>query len=152
MALCVTRGNVSAKELVTCMVCAMTGASPSSIRIGRGAHGKPFFIGIEGIYFNVSHSGDWVAVCVSDVEVGIDVQCVPRLLRPSTLRRLGLPADTTPEDFALVWARREAALKARGTGFAKGFEKTLEDGLDIKCYKLCEDTAIAIAKFSQGSQ
>ena len=39
-----------------------------------GEHGKPYITNYEGIYFNISHCNEAVAVAVSNREVGIDVE------------------------------------------------------------------------------
>ena len=39
-----------------------------------GEHGKPVIKGMSGFYFNLSHSGNYVACVISDGEVGIDIQ------------------------------------------------------------------------------
>ena len=39
-----------------------------------GEHGKPAIKGMSGFYFNLSHSGNYVACVISDGEVGIDIQ------------------------------------------------------------------------------
>jgi len=38
------------------------------------AYGKPSLIHTPSIYFNISHSGDWVVCAINDYEVGIDVE------------------------------------------------------------------------------
>lgn len=47
--------------------------SPETYRIARGEKGKPFIVGVENVFFNISHSGDYVVCAVSDREVGIDI-------------------------------------------------------------------------------
>lgn len=48
--------------------------SPETYRIARGEKGKPFIVGVENVFFNISHSGDYVVCAVSDREVGIDIE------------------------------------------------------------------------------
>ena len=43
-------------------------------RIARGEKGKPFIVGVENVFFNISHSGDYVVCSVSDREIGIDIE------------------------------------------------------------------------------
>lgn len=43
-------------------------------RIDRGEKGKPFYCGVENVFFNISHSGDYVVCAVSDREIGIDIE------------------------------------------------------------------------------
>jgi hypothetical protein len=44
------------------------------LQIEYGKNGKPYLPDYPGIYFNISHSGDYVAVALSCHPVGIDVQ------------------------------------------------------------------------------
>ncbi|MFD3542059.1 4'-phosphopantetheinyl transferase family protein [Streptomyces sp. NPDC058662] len=98
-------------------------------RCGRGAHGRPAVAG-GGVHFSLSHSGDVAYVSLAGVPVGIDVERLPSAasvadvltsLHPAEAAELsGLPAADLPAAFARVWARKEACLKATGTGLALG--------------------------------
>jgi len=88
----------------------------------RGEHGKPELPG--GPKFSLSHhSGKYAVLAVSDTEVGVDIEPVTdqkpiiprRFLRPDELEWLG--EEPSPERFAHLWTRLEAALKADGRGF-----------------------------------
>ena len=37
-------------------------------------HGKPYLVGHEGVYFNISHCREAIAVGVSNREIGIDIE------------------------------------------------------------------------------
>ena len=59
----------------------------------RGEHGKPEFKHID-LHFNISHSGDIVAVMISDeFEVGVDVECG---ITPEKEKHLGKRFFTEP--------------------------------------------------------
>ena len=136
-----------AYSLVRLMVRDHLGSTcPGKLHIARGAHGKPFLVDVEGLYFSVSHSGPWVAACIGKTPIGIDIQTPPSILRPATLRRFGLPQGTSPEAFAMAWARREAALKAIGTGFAQGPNPAAESLCHIQSHTLPNHIALAIAE------
>lgn len=47
---------------------------PLELVYGIGEQGKPYLKDYPELYFNLSHSGEYVALAVSDREVGIDVQ------------------------------------------------------------------------------
>ena len=83
-------------------------------------HGRPQ---VEGIHVSVAHSGGWVAVAVTDAApVGVDVE------RTHDAWKELLATACAPEehaavrdghDFARVWTRKEAVLKAMGTGLRR---------------------------------
>lgn len=93
-------------------------------RIENGLWDKPRLISPKGVYFNLSHSGGWTVVAVSDGEVGVDIQQVkPVALRLAKRffteeeRRLTEEAgDGATELFYRFWTVKEAYLKALGTG------------------------------------
>ena len=98
-----------------------------------GEHGKPYIINYDGIYFNISHCNDAVAVAVSDREVGIDVEG-RRKFSDSLLQRAfneeeqaAIHSSDDPETgFACIWTRKEAWFKWTGTGILLDHLKTTE--------------------------
>ena len=102
--------------------CAPERVWPPLIR--EGAQGKPEWE-IEGLYFNLSHSGRMAACVIADRPVGLDVQergpC-----REALARRFFAPAEqaelaaATDRDGAFVrlWTMKEAWLKASGAGLS----------------------------------
>ncbi len=116
--------RVSLRELLGSSL----GKSPQTITISYTQMGKPFLDGMDGqIYFNVSHSRDISLIAISTTKVvGIDVEFVEdgnyflsaakRVFSPEeyeTLRDGG-----TASDFYYLWTRREAFVKALGTGLS----------------------------------
>lgn len=88
---------------------------------------------VEEIDFNISHSGDWVAVILNvNAEgrsaVGIDIECPNKPRDFSALLAHFAPKaeqawflqQTSPQDaFYLTWCLREAVLKSQGIGIVK---------------------------------
>jgi 4'-phosphopantetheinyl transferase len=106
------------------------GLSPIEVDIRYGADGKPFCANQppeRSICFNLSHSENVAALAITNgFEVGIDVE----LIRPidegmplqifSTQERAQFSTFPNTERQAIFyesWARKEACLKALGTGF-----------------------------------
>jgi len=107
----------------------LLGEPPGSVRIEVGPGGKPRLAGARrpGLHFNVSHSGDLALICIADREVGIDLEAVRPI--PSALaiaRRRFAPAEArfveegeaadVDRRFLTCWTRKEALVKAVGTG------------------------------------
>ncbi|MBE5881465.1 MAG: 4'-phosphopantetheinyl transferase superfamily protein [Lachnospiraceae bacterium] len=104
--------------------------------IKSGKNGKPYFIfkdGAEPIFFNLSHSGNYVICAMADREVGADIQKVTRV-RESLVRRCFSQEekhrlDACGEDemsreicFASGWAAKEAEAKLSGRGIGQLLE------------------------------
>nr|WP_246422003.1 4'-phosphopantetheinyl transferase superfamily protein [Nocardiopsis mwathae] len=96
-------------------------------------HGKPRPAGPAlGLEISISHSGDRVALAVSDgVEVGVDVEAVApdrdidrlasyTLTEKELAAWHALPGAERTAGFFRYWARKEALLKATGDGLSAG--------------------------------
>lgn len=101
---------------------------PLPLTYRYGERGKPYFERIP-LYFNLSHSGDYVLCAVSEREVGADIQ----RFQPVDMMRLAKRFFSEPECQELVrceetrerqelffrlWARKEAYGKLTGEGVA----------------------------------
>lgn len=131
----------------------------AEIELVPGDRGKPRLAGGEGVRFNLSHSGELVAVAVAlDREVGIDVERIdphrdvlrlaPRALAPADADAV---AAAAPEErsalFHQAWARREAVAKCLGVGLAgHPAELSLRDeGLSVVPLDFGPEYAAALA-------
>ncbi|MEU3774622.1 4'-phosphopantetheinyl transferase superfamily protein [Streptomyces sp. NPDC032472] len=87
-----------------------------------GPHGRPVVPG-NPVHFSLSHAGEFFVIAFSEhAAVGVDVERVPPSALPGALHpeeeaelALLAPADR-PAAFARAWTRKEAVLKALGTG------------------------------------
>ncbi|QLB20690.1 4'-phosphopantetheinyl transferase [Vespertiliibacter pulmonis] len=107
-------------------------------QIQRTESGRPY-ISDQRVDFNISHSGDWVAVIFSFSEkgqkrVGIDIEHPQKTRQYTNLLRYYATAQeiseiedfsvlpqlaTLPDRFYLSWCLREAILKSQGIGIIK---------------------------------
>ena len=105
------------------------------------ANGKPHLDG-HSLRFNLSHSGDWAALAISqDGEVGMDIEMIRSVERGlpehyfSIHEQRALSALTGKEwsdGFFRCWTRKEALLKAVGTGLSlplDSFSVTIDSNL-----------------------
>ncbi len=91
-------------------------------RIVSGSQGKPYLMD-SPLFFSISHSGNYSACVVAEVEAGLDLQ-VPRAYSESvakrcfTAREQAILSGCTDRDYAftMLWSLKESCLKARGTG------------------------------------
>lgn len=100
--------------------------------------GKPFLKAGEP-FFNLSHSGNYVALAIADCEIGIDIehimQCheatVKKVYSPRMQEELtDLSGEEKNEKFSQLWTEFEARLKLKGIGFEEGWKELR----DMNCY------------------
>jgi len=111
------------------------GIAPDRVDIDRTCpdcerpHGRPRLPG-SGLHVSVAHSGDWVAVALTDAApVGVDVEQVIEI-DVSALARSVLDSDetdglTSTHNFFVYWTRKESALKATGDGLTVPMNRVL---------------------------
>ncbi len=117
---------------------------PALLRFAAGEHGKPRLDPAQaaGLSFNLSHTGDWVLLGVArGGELGVDVETLARrgslegvaqrVFCDAELARLGGRAEPAAWEAAFLrgWTRKEALLKALGTGLLRD-PREVQVGLD----------------------
>lgn len=96
-------------------------------RILRGEHGKPYLEGVNHVYFNISHSGDYIVCAFSDSQVGIDIEKIAcpryevarRFFHPEEIRLLENDTLSNKDLFYDIWVVKESFLKYEGTGLTR---------------------------------
>lgn len=86
-------------------------------------YGKPYIVG-SPLYYNISHSGQYVVLVMSDTNVGIDVQLKKKAQKKKLAERFFSKREqemvhTDREDgenFYRIWCRKEAYGKYLGVG------------------------------------
>ncbi len=101
------------------------------IVLGYGENGKPNLRDFPHLHFNMSHSGDWIVVAISESPIGVDVE----QLRPfpdmdavasscfgaGELRSFHAASGVNRvRSFFRNWIHKEAYLKMRGCGLIDG--------------------------------
>lgn len=88
---------------------------------------KPVLESDKGLFFNISHSDDFVALALSDKEVGCDIQEIrpynPKVaLRHYCENEMKLIESSSDKDDAFIrmWALKESILKFTGKGLSGG--------------------------------
>ncbi|WP_195270499.1 4'-phosphopantetheinyl transferase superfamily protein [Eubacterium sp. 1001713B170207_170306_E7] len=93
-------------------------------RIFYNPYGKPFIDG--GLHFNLSHSGDFVVLALSDQEVGVDVQhhengdylSLSKIAFHESEQQYLKSCGQPKKIFYTLWSLKESYMKAVGTGFS----------------------------------
>lgn len=120
------------------------GTDAAALAFDAGAQGKPVLTGAGGPAFNLSHSGDVallaLATDASVAAIGVDVEIDDEQRHSDALAaRVFTPAElaqyraTAPQErgraFLRGWTRKEACLKAAGTGLSLA-PASFDAGLD----------------------
>lgn len=113
------------------------GIEPCDLVVGKGKHGKPYIENFPNFEFNISHSGDAVAIAYGENCVGLDIENIRCrendlkvakrcFLEPEYIFvtddafELDMDGISHPveERFFMVWTMKEAYLKYKGTGIS----------------------------------
>lgn len=128
--------------------------SPDAVAFTYGPNGRP---SVAGLTFNLSHTGDLAALVVAwdeGIALGVDIEAA-REIEPGvaeahfTAGELATLRSLSPSEwragFFRCWTRKEAYLKAWGTGLAtdlSSFEVTLGPG-DAPRLRRCDSGTAA---------
>ena len=83
-------------------------------------YGKPYFKN-SNIYFNYSHSKNYIACAVSDYEVGIDIEQTNRIIN-NLISQKYLDNEINNKKKIEKWVKKEAYSKLKGKGFLMKFQ------------------------------
>lgn len=130
---------------------------PIDLKYTYGEYGKPYFKYLP-VYFNISHSGDYVFCVFSEQEIGADIQYRKSLSNDRIVRRFFTRSEQEMWDkctslkererlFYHLWTRKEAYGKLTGEGIAKTASVDV-NSLDISWedYEIADDYQIAVCK------
>lgn len=103
---------------------------PKFIRLGIAEGGKPYLSDYANLQFNLSHSGEFVVIAVSNHPVGVDIErlrplpdwrsLADGLLTNIAIARIAeMPEAERDTGFLRQFTAREAYLKATGSGFSE---------------------------------
>ncbi|MEK4663733.1 4'-phosphopantetheinyl transferase superfamily protein [Priestia sp. FSL H7-0729] len=106
----------------------LTELRPADLSFTRNSYGKPSLSHHTNVPFNVSHSGDWIALISGGTnELGvdlekiapIDMQIAERFFSPMESQFLAaVPVDRQMETFYRLWTLKESYIKAVGMGLS----------------------------------
>ena len=96
--------------------------------ISKNKNGKPYIPDLPEFHFNISHSGEWTVIAVSDSEIGVDIQLIKPvrngLAKRFFTRRENLKLDKLNNEeynaeFTRMWTMKEARTKVTGESLAR---------------------------------
>jgi 4'-phosphopantetheinyl transferase len=124
--------SIAARVALRTLLAEYTGEAPAALGFVTGPHGKPALApgsATGGPRFNVAHSGRLVLLAFAACDVGVDVEEIRSGVDVESLAARFFSADEAAalsaapraerdRTFFRIWTRREALLKAAGTGLA----------------------------------
>lgn len=114
-----------------------TGCAPLGVMLRTGRHGKPALAGVQGLWFNLSHAGDYALIALSSQgPVGIDIEWRDERLLGAEEEALTVQERSAPMDFFTRWVGKEAVLKAIGVGIGKYLQELSVLALEQGRYRL----------------
>jgi len=111
-------------ELLLKYVMINEGLDYNSLTIKKGRHNKPY-VDVKDFYFNVSHSGKYALIAISNKEVGCDIEeiekadinVVKRFFHENEYYKLlTLLQEERNDVFYRLWTMKEAYRKNKGVG------------------------------------
>jgi len=104
------------------------GLDPLTLNFQYAARGKPY-AAVDGVEFNISHSGDFALIGVSRHPIGVDIEKMKPTRDFNGLAEAVLSADEkawvferdTMQRFYQLWTLKEARLKCDGEGISGYF-------------------------------
>ena len=125
-----------------------------------GPHGKPYFDPSFSIFFNFSHSGNYIGAAFSNIEMGFDIECVKDrknfqglckkvLTDPEKNYIFKLSEKEQREFFTLLWTVRESLLKDSGLGLV-GLSKLHIDP-EYNCGKASDNPSLRVHSYNIAS-
>ncbi|SHI99269.1 4'-phosphopantetheinyl transferase [Clostridium cavendishii DSM 21758] len=99
-----------------------------SISFNKNIYGKPYLEKFKNFYFNISHSGNYVAIAINNQEVGIDIEEIKDIeyfdiaknfFTNEEFNYISIPnKKKSLERFYEIWTLKESYIKFKGQGLS----------------------------------
>ena len=101
------------------------GIAPEEIVFSKNKYGKPYTENVS-VHFNSSHSADMVICCISDDEIGIDIEKI-KPFNPKAANKFATEDEleyisSKENGFFEIWTLKEAYFKCVGTGLGSNIK------------------------------
>ena len=111
--------------------------SVKNFEITFNEYGKSYVGDNSDIYFNISHSGEYCILALSDENVGVDIQQIRKVNlriaekwfneRENAFISAALDEKDALTRFARIWSAKESYAKLTGKGLSEPFRQFYED-------------------------
>lgn len=136
------------------------GVSAISLRIKKTQFGKPFLPDYPDLSFNMSHSGNTLAIAISNFrcQLGVDVECYkPRRRYKELVKKCFAPEEAAfwysqnerqrTRVFYQFWVKKEAFVKAVGRGIALGLNQCVVNPNHLNSFLRVSELAGLVAQW-----
>lgn len=111
---------------------------PEGKEIKKGPFGKPYLKG--GPFFNLSHSGGFLALAIGEQELGLDLEA------PRKIRHRGFIQEGEEQmDPLTLWVVKESFMKFTGEGIRQ-FRSVRAEQIEEHLYRVTDGVRCAFAK------
>lgn len=119
----------------------LLGKAPNDLQFITTKYGKLYLTNEDNYYFNISHSGQYIILAISNHEIGIDIELGERILESEVMAMSKNFCDENEQKliagnknrFLKMWVKKEALMKYQGTGFMS--EEDTLFSLDLNEYQ-----------------
>lgn len=120
-----TQRTLIADVLIRTLICCKLDIDNKDIFFDTNEYGKPFLIGFNNFYFNISHSGDWVVCAINNLPIGIDIEHIHIIdfniakeffSKEEYHTLINLDISQRLSYFYQLWTLKESYIKALGKG------------------------------------
>ena len=122
---------IASRGLLRTILSYYLNVAPELIQLGAGEHNKPYLIQPThaNVKFNLAHSNDEVVYAITlNADIGVDIEKMKTAFNPAIAERYFSPQENTEltelslneqsHAFYRIWARKEAMVKAIGSGLS----------------------------------
>lgn len=126
--------------------------SPLPLQVAYASKGKPYIRHVPW-HYNLSHSGDYAALAISDAPVGIDIQQMKPYRKTLVKRFFSEEEQQSVMGMTLfytLWCRKEAYGKLKGTGLTEDvLRRNMLEEASVQLYECGEIPSYRICVCSE---
>ncbi len=135
-------GDLLIRSILICKY----GIKNEDITLSKNDYGKPFIYNLPNLYFNLSHSGEYIVCCLSNFPIGVDIELIKIIDIDSISKHFftseeynyifkAKTVSNKLDNFYTLWTAKESFVKCVGKGLSiplNSFSIILDNLNDIR--------------------
>ncbi len=120
-------------------ICEIYGIEKNDLIFSVSESGKPYCKSHKKIKFSLSHSADTIALAIDEKDVGIDIEKIRKAdeklverVCTENEKNIIFSSKNPDKKFTEIWTKKEAYLKALGTGIDRELKKLDVENENLK--------------------